>query len=396
MVTIIHNADIYAPEHLGAADVLLLGGSIAAVGKDLKADFGGALPVTELDGSGLILTPGFIDSHEHIMGGGGEGGFHTRTPEANLTDLTLNGITTVVGCIGTDGVARHMESLLAKAKGLEEEGITTYIYTGSYQVPAHTLTGSLMKDIMMLDPVIGAGEIAVSDHRSSQPSFEEFVRIAADARVGGMLSGKAGVVNVHLGDSPRMMDLILRAVHETEIPVTQFLPTHVNRNEALFRQSIQFALEGGTVDLTGNEDIDYWETICDEVRVCKGIRRLLDAGVSSDNFTISSDGQGSLPIFNAKGEYQGIGIGKASCLLKEVRECVTRENIPLEIAIKPITSNPAKILKLSSKGQIKAGMDADLCLLRREDLTLHTVIAKGRIMVREGKALVYGTFEQKQ
>ena len=289
-----------------------------------------------------------------------------------------------------------MESLLAKAKGLEEEGITTYIYTGSYQVPVHTLTGSLMKDIMMLDPVIGAGEIAVSDHRSSQPSFEEFVRIAADARVGGMLSGKAGVVNVHLGDSPRMMDLILRAVHETEIPVTQFLPTHVNRNEALFRQSIQFALEGGTVDLTGNEDIDYWETICDEVRVCKGIRRLLDAGVSSDNFTISSDGQGSLPIFNAKGEYQGIGIGKASCLLKEVRECVTRENIPLEIAIKPITSNPAKILKLSSKGQIKAGMDADLCLLRREDLTLHTVIAKGRIMVREGKALVYGTFEQKQ
>ena len=192
------------------------------------------------------------------------------------------------------------------------------------------------------------------------------------------------------------MDLILRAVHETEIPVTQFLPTHVNRNETLFRQSIQFALEGGTVDLTGNEDIDYWETICDEVRVCKGIRRLLDAGVSSDNFTISSDGQGSLPIFNAKGEYQGIGIGKASCLLKEVRECVTRENIPLEIAIKPITSNPAKILKLSSKGQIKAGMDADLCLLRREDLTLHTVIAKGRIMVREGKALVYGTFEQKQ
>ena len=150
------------------------------------------------------------------------------------------------------------------------------------------------------------------------------------------------------------------------------------------------------MDLTGNEDIDYWETICDEVRVCKGIRRLLDAGVSSDNFTISSDGQGSLPIFNAKGEYQGIGIGKASCLLKEVRECVTRENIPLEIAIKPITSNPAKILKLSSKGQIKAGMDADLCLLRREDLTLHTVIAKGRIMVREGKALVYGTFEQKQ
>ena len=192
MVMIIRNANVYAPEHLGRTDVLLLGGTIAAVGQNLKADFGGAVEVTELDGSDLVLTPGFIDSHEHIIGGGGEGGFHTRTPEASLTDLTTNGITTVVGCIGTDGVARHMESLLAKARGLEEEGITTYVYTGSYQVPAHTLTGSLMKDIMMLDKVIGAGEIAISDHRSSQPTFEEFARIAADVRVGGMLSGKAG------------------------------------------------------------------------------------------------------------------------------------------------------------------------------------------------------------
>lgn len=395
MVTIIRNADVYAPEHLGRTDVLLLGGTIAAVGENLKADFGGAVKVTELDGSELILTPGLIDGHEHIMGGGGEGGFHTRTPEASLTDLTLNGITTVVGCIGTDGVARHMESLLAKAKGLEEEGITTYVYTGSYQVPVHTLTGSMMKDIMMLDKVIGAGEIAISDHRSSQPSFEEFARIAADARVGGMLSGKAGIVNVHLGDSPRMMDLILRVVRETEIPYSQFLPTHVNRNEALFCQAIQFALEGGTIDMTGNEDIDYWETICDEVRVSTGIRRLLDAGVSDNNFTISSDGQGSLPIFNAKGEYQGIGIGKASSLLKEVRECVQRENIPLEIAIKPVTSNPARILKLSSKGRIQPGMDGDLCLLRKDDLTIHTVIAKGQIMVRDGKPLVYGTFEKR-
>ena len=377
MVTIIRNADVYAPEHLGRTDVLLLGGTIAAVGENLKADFGGAVKVTELDGSELILTPGLIDGHEHIMGGGGEGGFHTRTPEASLTDLTLNGITTVVGCIGTDGVARHMESLLAKAKGLEEEGITTYVYTGSYQVPVHTLTGSMMKDIMMLDKVIGAGEIAISDHRSSQPSFEEFARIAADARVGGMLSGKAGVVNVHLGDSPRMMDLILRVVRETEIPYSQFLPTHVNRNEALFCQAIQFALEGGTIDMTGNEDIDYWETICDEVRVCKGIKRMLNAGVNPNRITISSDGQGSLPIYNKKGEFQGMGVGQSSCLLKEVKECVSMENIPLETALSTITSNPADILHLNKKGRVQEGYDADLCILDK-NLQLIKVIARGK------------------
>lgn len=396
MVTIIRNTKVYQPEYAGVKDLLILGGTIAAVGEHLKADFGGSVEVREIDGEGLAAVPGFIDSHEHILGGGGEGGFHTRTPEASLKDLICNGITTVVGCIGTDGIGRDMAALLAKAHALENEGITTYTYTGSYQVPVRTLTDSLMKDIMMLDKVIGVGEIAISDHRSSQPAFEEFARIAADARVAGMLSGKAGVVNVHLGDSPRKIDLIWRVVRETEIPASQFLPTHVNRNAALFDACLEFARDGGTIDFTGNEDIDYWETICDEVRVCTGIRRLLDAGISSDRFTISSDGQGSLPIFNSDGEFQGIGIGKASCLLKEVRECVQREGIPLELAVKGITSNPASVLKLTGKGHLKPGFDADLCLLKEDTLELDTVIARGRVMVRGGKQQVFGTFEKQK
>lgn len=394
MVTIIRNAKVYQPEYAGVKDILILGDRIAAVGEHLRADFGGSLEVQEINGEGMAAVPGFIDSHEHIMGGGGEGGFHTRTPEASLGDLVRNGITTVVGCIGTDGVGRDMTALLAKAHALENEGITTYAYTGSYQVPVHTLTDSLMKDIMMLDKVIGVGEVAVSDHRSSQPSFEEFARIAADARVAGMLSGKAGIVNVHLGDSESRLDLIRRVIHETEIPASQFLPTHVNRNEALFEECLDFAAEGGTIDFTGNEDIDYWETICDEVRVCRGIRRLLERGISSDRFTISSDGQGSMPVFNAQGEYQGIGIGKASCLLKEVRECVQKEDIPLETAIKGITCNPASILKLDRKGRIKGGFDADICLLEEGTLKLNTVIAKGQVMVKDGEQKVFGTFER--
>lgn len=393
MVTIIRNAKVYQPEYAGVKDILILSGKIAAVGEKLEADFGGALEVQELDAAGMAAVPGFIDSHEHIMGGGGEGGFQTRTPEAKLGDLIRNGVTTVVGCIGTDGVGRDMKALLAKAYGLENEGVSTYVYTGSYQVPVHTLTGSVMQDVMMLEKCIGVGEIAISDHRSSQPTFEEFVRIASDARTGGILSGKAGIVNIHLGDSPRHIDLIERAIHETEIPASQFVPTHVNRNAGLFDACLQYAKEGGTIDFTGNEDIDYWETICDEVRVCRGVRRMLDMGISSDRFTISSDGQGSIPVFNEKGEFQGIGMGKASSLLKEVRECVQKEGIPLELAVKGITSNPAGILKLGSKGHIKAGFDADICLLEEDTLELHTVLSKGRIMVRDKKQQVFGTFE---
>ena len=394
MLKLIKNADVYAPQHLGTKDVLIAADKICAI--DDHIELSGNVPVETIDGSGKLLMPGFIDSHEHIMGGGGEGGFSTRTPEATLSNLTRYGITTVVGCIGTDGIGRDMAALVAKANGLQEEGITTYIYSGSYQVPVHTLTGSLMKDIMMIDKVIGVGEIAMSDHRSSQPTFEELARIASDIRVGGMLSGKAGILNIHIGDSPRCMDLIERIVEETEIPIAQFLPTHVNRNAMLFEKAIAYAKKGGYIDFTGNEYIDYWETICDEVRVSAGIKRLLNEGVDDSLFTISSDGQGSLPMFNEKQEYIGIGIGKASCLLKEVRECVQRENIPLEIAIKAITSNPADALKLSHKGRIAAGKDADFCLLNPSDLTVDTVIARGRVMVCGGQPVVFGTFEERK
>ena len=394
MVTLIRGAKVYQPENAGVKDILVLNGTIAAVGDRLKADFGGCVEIEEINAEGMAAVPGFIDSHEHIMGGGGEGGFHTRTPEANLKDLIMNGITTVVGCIGTDSVGRDMAGLLSKAHALDNEGITTYVYAGAYRVPVKTLTDSLMKDIMMLDKVIGVGEVAISDHRSSQPTFEEFARIAADARVAGMLSGKAGIVNVHLGDSLRYMDLIDRVIHETEIPASQFLPTHVNRNAGLFDAGVELAKEGLTIDFSGNEDIDFWETICDEVRVCKGIRRMLDLGISSDRFTISSDGQGSLPVFNEQGECQGLGIGKASSLLKEVRECVQKEGIPLEIAIKAITSNVASVLKLGTKGRLKPGFDADICLLTQDTLELKSVMAKGKFVVKDGEQQVFGTFER--
>ena len=378
MMKFIQNIDVYAPQHLGQKDVLTVNDKIVKI-TDAGTIQGVTLfPELEIvDGTGKILTPGFIDCHVHVLGGGGEGGFANRTPEATMEGLTKFGVTTVVGCLGTDGIGRDMCALVAKTKGLNEQGMTAYCYTGSYQIPVRTLTDSITKDIMMIQEIIGTGEIAISDHRSSQPTFEEFARVAADTRLGGVLSGKAGIINVHLGDSLRCMDLIERVIDETEIPASQFLPTHVNRNEMLFRKAITYALKGGAVDFTGNEDINYWETICDEVRVCNGMKRMLDAGVNPNRITISSDGQGSLPIYNKQGEFLGMGVGQSSCLLKEVKECVERTDIPLEIALSAITSNPAENLNLKGKGKIEEGNDADLCILDQK-LQITEVIAKGK------------------
>ena len=352
------NIDVYAPEHLGRKDVLTVYDKIVKIADAGTITADGLLFGAEtVDGTGLVLTPGFVDCHVHVLGGGGEGGFANRTPEATMEGLNKFGVTTVVGCLGTDGIGRDMCALVAKTKGLREQGMSAWCYTGSYQVPVRTLTDGI-------------------------PTFEEFARLAADTRLGGVLSGKAGVINVHLGDGARCMELIERVISETEIPASQFLPTHVNRNEKLFQKAIEYAVNGGAVDFTGNEEIDYWETVCDEVRVCKGIRRMLDAGVNPKHITISSDGQGSLPIFNEKGEFLRMGMGQSSCLLKEVKECVEKAGIPLETAISTITANPAEILSLKGKGKIQEGFDADLCVLD-QGLEIQEVVARGKTVYRK-------------
>lgn len=390
MIILIKNIDVYSPASLGKKDVLILSDKIALISDSIQEpEF---MQVKVIDGSDKVLMPGFIDSHVHITGGGGEGGFTTRTPEIMLTDITLGGVTTVIGTLGTDGITRTMSDLLAKARALEEEGITSYIYTGSYQIPVRTLTGSILEDMILIDKIIGVGEIAISDHRSSQPTFDEIAKIAAEARVGGLLSGKAGVVNLHMGDSKRMLDIIEEILDKTEIPMKHFVPTHMNRNPYLFEKSREYAKKGGYVDFTTSTTPQFLEE--GETKCSKALRILLDDGADESLITFTSDGQGSLPAFDEKGRTTGLDVGRVTSLFEEVRDAVLTENIPLEKAIKVITSNPADILKLNNKGYIAEGKDADLVIADKTTLEIHSVIAKGRVMVEDKRAMVKGTFEK--
>ncbi len=385
---LLQNADIYAPAPAGRADILVAGGRIERVAAGTRVE---ASYCEVVDATRFLAVPGFIDSHVHLMGGGGEGGFATRTPALSLADAARGGVTTVVGCLGTDGVTRSLPGLLAAARGLEEEGISTFIYTGSYGVPVQTMTGSIERDLLLIDKVIGAGEVALSDHRSSQPTFDELARVAAEARRGGILSGKAGVVNVHMGDGRRGLELLRRIVAETEIPVTQFVPTHMNRNPSLFEEGIEWARSGGVVDFTTSTTPAFIAE--GEVKCSTGFKRMLQAGVDAGHVTFTSDGQGSLPDFDEKGRLRGLEIGRVSGLFPEVREIVTREKMPLAQALQVITINPARVLKLRGKGRLEAGADADIVLLDAKTLDIAGVLARGRWLMRDGEVLVKGTFE---
>lgn len=387
---LIRSADVYAPEHIGVRDLLIAQGAILAMEKhiDLRCS---ALKAEEIDASRLIACPGLVDQHLHAIGGGGEAGPYSRTPEVQLSTVVSSGVTTVIGVLGTDGTSRHSESLLAKVRALETEGISAYMLTGSYELPVHTMTGDVRRDIILIDKVLGVGEIALSDHRSSQPTLSELKRLVTQARLGGMLSGKAGVVQFHMGVGEAGLSMLFRLLDETEIPARHLIPTHINRSARLMEEGMAFAKRGGYIDLTSGI------RSCDGFEGCVGpaaaIRLCLEGGVPMNHVTMSSDGNGSMAVHDEEGRVQRLLVVPQSSLLEELRAAVTEHAVPLETALGVCTRNAAEANGLyPAKGALRPGSDADLLLLN-PDLTLSTVVARGRVMLHQGRLLARGTFE---
>jgi beta-aspartyl-dipeptidase (metallo-type) len=298
------------------------------------------------------------------------------------------GVTTVVGCLGTDGMTRSVESVLMKAKSLKQEGVSAYIYTGAYQVPTPTITGEVGRDIALIEEVIGVGEIAISDHRSSYPTTDELLRLTEHARVGGMLGGKAGIVNIHLGDAYNPFQPLYDVCSKSMLKLTQFLPTHCNRNDYTLSDAIEYAKKGGYIDIT-TSSYPYFPEY--EVKPSKALKQILDEGIAIGHVTFTSDACGSLPGFDENGNLIKLEMGMPSANLRELRDAVVEENIPLETALKVLTLNPATILKLSGKGRIAQGIDADLLFLDAQLKPVH-VFALGQKMMFEGKVVREGNY----
>jgi beta-aspartyl-dipeptidase (metallo-type) len=388
MLLLLRGGSVFAPEPLGICDLLVGGGKILAIAPKLPPmEAFAPAPVTEISLQGARVIPGLLDAHVHSTGGGGEAGPHTRVPAVPLSAFTLGGITTVVGLLGTDGTTRSMENLVAATNALRVEGLSAYCWTGGYEVPPVTLSGSVRRDIAFVEPIVGVGEMAISDHRSSQPTFEEFIRIAADCHVGGLMTGKAGILHLHLGDGKRGLSLVRRALDETELPPRVFYPTHVNRNKALFDEALAIAPRGVTVDVTAfpvEEGEDAWSAE-------DAIERYWAAGGPDSRITCSSDGGGCLPTFNGQGELVRMDFARPSALAGALRALLDRGH-PLERVLPVFTSNVANLLRLHQKGRIAVGTDADLVVLSDEH-HVRDVLAGGRVVVRHGVPTVRGTFE---
>lgn len=371
---LIKNARVFSPKALGKKDVLIAFDKILEVADCIEPWRG---DLTVIDAAGKMLVPGFIDQHVHIVGGGGEGGFNTRTPEFQLSKAVTSGVTTLVGLLGTDGYTKSPELLLAKTKALNTEGITAYCLTNSYAYPPRTITGSVANDILYISEIIGC-KLAITDHRASHPTREELIRLVSDIRMAALVSGKVGELHLHVGAAPEGIEPIMDIVRTTDIPISHFRPTHLGRRP---EQVVQFTHMGGYADITASSSVSSF------------FPGLMETAVP-ELLTISSDSNGSMPKWDEKHEHiVGMGVGDMGDLYRVIFEMVTQQGVALEKALPFITSNVARALELyPRKGCIAEGSDADLVLLD-EGYQIDGMLAKGRIMMQDKQVLVKGTFE---
>ena len=378
---LINNAEVYAPEKHGRRDILIARGRIVAMEESLE---GLSVPGLEtIDACGAIVTPGLIDQHIHVTGGGGEGGWKSRCPELVFSELVKAGVTTFLGVSGTDSMSRSIENLLAKVRGLKQEGASGWMWTSNYSYPVTTITDSVKTELFAIPEVLGV-KIALGDHRCSFPSMEEVRSIVADVRVAGMLTGKTGFVHVHLGDYTSSFD-IFDGIVASGLPIKHIRPTHVARHPAVFERAMGFAKQGGWIDITTGAS-------CCFDHPAQAVVEAIAAGVDPTHITLSTDGHGSVPRFNDKGEMVGLGVGGVDGNLKETIRLIRDHNMPIEQALTFTTSNVAGALGIKGHGVIETGACANACLFT-EDFELKGVFARGREMMRDGEILVKGTFE---
>ncbi|HYC31911.1 MAG TPA: beta-aspartyl-peptidase [Gemmatimonadales bacterium] len=387
MLHLLSNAELYDPDPRGRSHLLVAGETIVWIGAE-RPSLPASLPVEETDVGGRRLIPGLIDGHVHLTGGGGEAGPHTRVPPLGLSRLTAGGITTAIGVLGTDDLVRTPAELVTVARGVIAEGLSAWCFTGGYHVPPATVTGSVRGDLVLVDLVLGVGELAISDHRSSQPTLDELLRVAGDAHVGGLMSGKAGILHLHVGDGSRGLEPVREMLDRSELPAAMFHPTHVNRRKALFDEALELAARGCTIDITAfpvEEGEDAWSATA-------ALVRYLDAGLPPARVTVSSDAGGCFPVFDRDGRVTSMDVGRPAALAGTLQQLLAC-GLPLERVLPAFTSNVAQLLLLGRKGRVTAGADADLVVLDGEG-GVADVMARGQWHVRDGRSVIRGTFER--
>ncbi|TFH16735.1 beta-aspartyl-peptidase [Candidatus Bathyarchaeota archaeon] len=383
MFKLIKNGTLYAPEELGAKDILIHGEKIIKTDDRIKPPNG--FDCETIDASGKIIYPGFIDGHVHLIGADDGQGPMGRTSDIAWKDIVESGTTTVVGCLGSSRFVRSLHSLYIKTLELDMMGLSTYMYTGSFVIPPPTLTGEIRKDIYLIPKVIGL-KTAISDATTNHHTWRDLAAITSEVLYGADIANKHAVTHVHVGKQKTRMDRIFELIENTGINPAQVIPTHINRRDPdVITQAVEYTKMGGIVDLSSLMRKE--EGTLTGLKPDLAVKRMLDEGAVLENMTMSSDGNVPQPICDENRKQIGRYIAPLDLNRREVRDIANNGVCSFSDALKIMTTNPAKALGIK-KGRVAEGYDADLVIANDiQNMRVEQVFSRGNLLVRDGEAV---------
>ena len=300
--------------------------------------------------------------------------------------------------LGFDATSKDMAALVAKTKAFKEDGISAYALTGAtLEHPVPTLTGRIRDDIAFVEEIIGVGEISVSElgyaYDSNGPGAQYIAEAATAGLLAGRLARKRGYLCLQVPPyHGACLKPVLAMLERTGLPIGQLLPSHVNQTDAYMADATLWAERGGYLDVGANYSPD--NNFSRATAPATAISRLLEAGVPLELILLSSDGNGAPPKEEqregqpAVANYMPVGALPATW-----RELIVDEGLSATDALRVVTSNVAAATGLVRKGRIAPGLDADLIAFDA-DWQIRTVIARGRLMVEDGRPVARGMFDQ--
>ena len=379
MLKLIRGGKVYAPEAIGECDILIANDCIISMGKHIEI-LDDILECEIYDAHGMYVLPGIVDPHVHVSGGGGSSGLNSRVGDLDVNRIVEAGVTTVVGCLGFDRVSKSLKALLVKTLALNEQGISAYMMSGSYNLPSLTVTGSVEEDLVLLEKVIGV-KLSLGESLGNWPTFEHIKNLLAECLRGGKLGGKAGFLQVHLGEGGNgWQERLLEICSEINLKPSRVVFTHCNRNADILNESCNYAKSGGIIDLTASFSNDEKPG---SLTVHESLIRLIKDKVPLDSITISSDSNATRKLPDGTIKYLPI-----SNILEVMTHLLAEGSLRKEEVTSLFTKNCARVIGLDAKkGSLEPNKDADIIMLN-QDFKLVSVLARGRWAMKNNETLI--------
>jgi N-acetylglucosamine-6-phosphate deacetylase len=374
----IENGEVYRPFEMPEGTVIVVDGNkVTYVG---PKEVGYPANTEIIDASDRMVTPGFIDMHIHGCAGfdvtEGRNGFL----EEMSRFLARHGVTSFLPAVVSTTKKRMIRAIenvretqekkkRANVLGLYLEGPYLNVEKAGAQNPQYIRNPNITEVKEVLDAAEKTVKVV-----ALAPEKANAIQVIEELKNRGIVASAA-----HTNASYHEMLLVIEAglSHVTHV---------FNAMRDFNGQEI------GAVGAALLHEELTTELIADGVHVHPAAIKMLVKMKGYDKVVLISDAISATGLPDGRYELGGLEIlvnngistlpsgvlaGSTLTLDRAVKNMIELANVPVSEALKMVTLNPARVLRLRTKGEIKEGADADIAILDR-NFNVQSVMIHGK------------------